>query len=236
MLCGRLGGIGRLLDHQCAVGIKLLLTQPFEVRVQAIGDTDSGLLAEVLGGHQTIVGHVGQKAHLHNGGGDKAPVRAGHIIHFPHFQLLDARLLAEFIEDEAGELMALGIVRRTGGIRVGGRLADGQGAVHAVVRPAVGMDADVGGGVMLVGDLSPIHIADMYVVRLADHHNAVATADKLIPQKQRNTEIQLVLGLLGIDADSAPRDLGLHNLRIGAVGLEAVASLHLVKCYLLSLA
>ena len=54
------------------VGIVCLRTgvHDGEVGVQAISDTLGGLFLEILGGHEHIVRLIGEKAHLHDGGGE----------------------------------------------------------------------------------------------------------------------------------------------------------------------
>ena len=116
--------------------------------------------------------------------------------------------------------MASLIVNGAGGVGIGGGLTNGHSPPHGVVGPAVGVDADIGGGLVLVGDLGPLHIADGDVVGLADHDHGVPAADQLVTEQKGYRQVQLILGLSRVDTRSPPRDLGLHDLGVGAVGLQ----------------
>ena len=114
------------------------------------------------------------------------------------------------------------------GVRIGRRLADGHGTAHGGIRPAVGMNTNIGRRIVLVGDLGSLLVADGDVVGLSDHDHAIASVDQYIPKKEGNRQIQVVLGLSRVGARSSPRDLGFHGLGSRTVGLLLIASLKLV--------
>ena len=145
----------------------------FVICVDSVRNSLCHLVSVILGCHQTVLGRIAHEAKLNDRDRNGTPVDAAHGIGVNHIAVLRTGVFAECCDHLLGELLALAD-HITGKIRISAARCHRECSVNRLVRISVRVYTHENVCSVLRGKFCTLGVADIDVVRLADHVNIVA--------------------------------------------------------------